>query len=208
MNQRIGVYGGTFDPIHLGHLVIAEFAREQFDLEQVLFVPSGNPPHKSKERITSPRQRLEMVQLAVAGNARFAVCDYEVCRDSISYTVQTLQHLKQTHPGAELYLILGADNLRELPNWHQPDAIAELAHLCFAARPGSELDFSMLNGVIAGSRAQDARTHQLATPLLEISSSDIRRRAANGNTIRYLVPAPVHAYIEAEGLYQANSPAR
>lgn len=200
--QRIGVYGGTFDPIHIGHLIIAEHAREQLELDRVFFVPSGNPPHKASDRISSARQRLEMVQLAIAGNADFALCDFEVRRETVSFTVDTLRHLSESQADAELFLLLGADNLHDLPRWRQPKEIAALAHLCFAGRPGIQLDFSVLNDILSSEHAQDVRTHQLTAPLLEISSTQIRRRVSEGKSVRYLVPPPVHAYIQTEKLYQ------
>lgn len=200
--ERLGVYGGTFDPIHMAHLIIAEQAREQLRLDRVLFVPSGNPPHKVGRSLPPAQQRAEMVRLAIAGNPHFSLCDFEIKREAVSYTVDTLMYLRETHPDAELFLLLGADNLPELHRWRQPEKIASLAHLCFAGRPGTELNLSLLAGIISEGMAEDVRTHQLTTPLLEISSSDIRQRIREGRSIRYLVPAAIDAYISAHKLYE------
>lgn len=181
--MRKGVFGGTFDPVHMGHLVIAEAAAEAYALDRVLFVPCARPPHKSADGLAPAEDRLEMVRMAIEANPRFEVCDIEVRRGGVSYTVETLEALHQGDPDAELWLILGADMAATMPSWRSIERVRELARPCVASREGYEG---------GGFRP----------PTIGISSSDIRGRIASGRSIRYLVPDPVRRYIEDRGLYR------
>ena len=188
--MRIGVYGGTFDPPHLGHLVAASDACQALGLDRVLWVPSASHPFKGGRVRTPPETRLEMVRAAIAGDPRFAADDLELRRAGPSYTVDTLRELARRHPGAELFLLIGADNLRELPEWREPDEIVRLARLAVVTREGE--------GVPPESRFPAV---PVAVTRVDVSSTEIRRRAAAGEEIRYLVPEPVRAVIARERLY-------
>jgi nicotinate-nucleotide adenylyltransferase len=195
---RLGVFGGTFDPIHIAHLVLAEQAREQLRLDQVLFVPAAVPPHKIGKGISPPKVRLEMVELAVAGHPQFAVSDVELRRTGPSYTVDTLRYLRERHPTAEMFLLLGADSLLDFPNWREPDAILSLARLGVMNRHGAS------GGVGYFDPRPPETVAAIEAPTLEISGTDIRNRVNEGRSIRYLVPAAVEAFIRAEKLYAAG----
>ena len=201
---RLGVFGGTFDPIHLGHLILAEQARERLRLDEVLFLPAAAPPHKQSREITSGARRLEMVELAIAGNACFSASDLEWRREGLSYTVDTLRELRIERPDACLFLLLGADSLHDLPQWHQPEEIARLARIAVVERPGSPpIDVRALAPPLTDEQAAAVAEHLVPIPLIEISSTAIRQRAAAGRSIRYLVPPAVEAYIDAHGLYRS-----
>lgn len=189
MSERLGVLGGTFDPVHIAHLVLAETAREDLGLDRVLLVPTGHSWRKPGRSITPGDQRLEMLRLAVAGNERLEVSDVEVRRPGPSYTHETLEGLHAAHPEAALFFILGEDALADLPNWRDPARIRELATLAVAERPGSE-------GRLPGD------VLRLEMPEIAISASAIRARVHAGRSIRYLVPESVREYIEAHGLYR------
>ncbi|HEY7294431.1 MAG TPA: nicotinate-nucleotide adenylyltransferase [Dehalococcoidia bacterium] len=197
---QVGVLGGTFDPIHLAHLRLAEEAREQLRLDRVLFVPAPRPWRKAGRKITPVEHRLAMVRLAVAGNPAFAVSTVELEQQGPTYTVLTLEALRaELGAGATLHFILGADALRDLPNWWQPERIVTLARLAVAARGRMPL-----HGVEALDRRLPgllAAFERVEMPALAISSTDLRRRAAAGRSLRYLVPDAVAAYIAAHRLY-------
>ncbi len=184
--MRKGVFGGTFDPIHVGHLVIAEAAAETFSLDRVLFVPCAHPPHKPVEGLAPVADRLEMVRLAVEGNPRFSVCDLEAIRGGVSYTVDTLEALRREDPDAELFLILGADMAATMPTWRSIEQVRQLARPCVASREGYE----------------GASEGYFRIPTIGVSSSDLRARIGAGRSIRYLVPDPVRRYMEDRGLYR------
>lgn len=199
--MRLGVLGGTFDPPHLGHLLIAQDACARIPLDRVLFVPAALPPHKIGVVATPPRLRLEMVQAAIADDARFVADDLELEREGPSYTVDTLRELTKRQPGAELFLLLGADQFRELGTWREPEAIAQLATLVLVPRGADD------SGA-AQSAARDlpgARIEVLSSVRIDVSSTGIRRRRAAGEPIRYLVPEAVLRVIEREGLYEDDS---
>jgi nicotinate-nucleotide adenylyltransferase len=199
--MRLGIFGGTFDPIHLGHLRLAEEAREQIRLDRVLFVPNNVSPFKTGRTVTPGQVRLEMVQRAVADNPHFGASAVEVERAGPSYTIDTVRALRGEYgPDADLFLITGADAVRDLPAWREPDALlALLAGIATAARPGT--DRQAVLGALPAPWA--ARVTFIAMPALDISATDVRARAANGRSIRYLVPAPVAALIDAHGWYRA-----
>ena len=198
--MRIGVFGGTFDPIHMGHLIVAEDARAALELDKVLFIPAGQPWFKSYRQITEARHRLAMVQLAVKDNPHFDVTDIEVRRSGPSYTVDTLAELREEHSNAELIVILGLDALREIDRWHQPSRVFQMASVAGMARPGATLDPSVLHAAIPGA---SSRMRLLDSALIDISGTDIRRRASAGQSIRYRVPVEVERYIYDNGLYAA-----
>ena len=185
--MRLGILGGTFDPIHLGHLVLGEAAREQLGLDRVLFVPAGTQWRKAGREIAPAEHRVAMVELAVGDNPAFEVSTVEVERAGPSYTADTLEELAET-PDVELFLVLGKDAYEDLPNWVRPERIRELATLAVAARNGENVTV-------------EPPTVRLEMPEIGISATDIRERVAAGRTIRYLVPAPVDAYIRNHGLY-------
>lgn len=196
--MRIGVFGGTFDPIHLGHLVVAEDASAALELDKVLFIPAGQPWFKSYRQITDSHHRLAMVRLAVESNPSFDVSDIEIRRSGPSYTVDTLAELREQYKGAEFNVILGVDALREIDRWHQPRQLFEMASVVGMARPGATLDPSVLNAAIPGA---SSRMQLVDSTLIDISGTEIRQRVAAGRSIRYRVPAEVERYIRDNGLY-------
>jgi len=191
--MRIGVLGGTFDPIHIAHLLLAEQAREQLQLDRVLFIPAGDPWRKAHRKVAPAKDRLAMTRLAIAGEAGFEVDDCEVTRDGPTYTADTLRDLRgRLGPDGELFLLLGEDALADLPFWHDPEGIAEQATIVVAPRGGAvlpELPFDA------------ERVVRIEMPYLEISSTDLRERARHGRSLRYLVPDAVAAYIREHKVY-------
>ena len=196
----VGVFGGTFDPIHQAHLAVAESARDLFDLERVVFIPAAVPPHKTDVRVSPPEHRLAMVEAAIADNPAFAASRVEIDRGGPSYTVDTLVALREAWPGVVLALILSAESFVELPTWREPGRVLDLADLIVAPRDGyadADPDFLARHvpDAIGLARFLDG-------PRMRLSASEIRRRAAAGRSIRYLVPDAVAAYIGDHGLYQ------
>jgi nicotinate-nucleotide adenylyltransferase len=199
---NIGVLGGTFDPIHMGHLVIAEEARIKLGLREVLFVPAGQPWLKRDRDITPAVHRVEMVRRAIADNSHFKLCTLEVERPGPSYTVDTLTMLqKQLGSEASLFFILGRDTLAELPLWKEPQKVVQLCRLVVPPRLGSR-DLKHLNAAIPG--LQD-KVIQLDMPVIGISSSGIRQRLAQGLPIHYLVPPEVEKYITEHKIYPTSA---
>ena len=197
--MRLGLYGGTFDPIHLGHLILAETCREACGLDRVWFVVAGEPPHKPGRR-TGVADRLEMARIAVAGHPAFEVSEIEARRPGPHYSVETVEAILRERPGDDLFFLIGADSLVDLPGWRRPDRIAELATIVVANRPGvSRPDADALVAALG----PDARPIlDVTIPPIGIASHDLRRRVAEGRSIRYQVPRGVEAYIEAQGLYR------
>ena len=199
MKRRIGVLGGTFDPIHYGHLVAAQEAHDQLALERVLFVPAGHPPHKPNRAMPPAHHRLRMVELAIAADPRFALSRVDVGRPGPSYTVDTLTLLRaEWGPETAFFFLIGSDSLAELPTWRQPRRIIELCELAVLPRPGVRVDLPRLEAQLPGL---GDRLHRLTMPLLEISSHALRERVRAGRPITYLTPPPVEAYIREQGLY-------
>ncbi len=196
---RIGILGGTFDPPHIGHLILSEVARDSLDLEWVLWVVAADPPHKQGLPVTSVAHRLEMVRLATAGNDSFQVSTVDVDRPGPSYTVDTLGILSGQFPGDELIFIIGGDSLADLPQWHQPRRLIELARLAVLARPGVLIDWPALESAIPGLRD---RVVDLHGPEITVSAIDLRERFGQRRSVRYLVPEAVIAYIQANNLYR------
>jgi len=200
MIGRIGILGGTFDPIHYGHLAIAEEARVALGLDRVLFVPAARQPFKRDAHAAKPQQRLEMVRLACAGNAAFETSPIEIERAGPSYTVNTLETLSASELG-ELHFIMGADAAAELYRWHAAERIVVLARIVVVGRPNYILDSQALVRRLPGL---EARLSLLEGPSLEISSSELRRRVAAGRPIRYQTPDAVAEYIAAHRLYRTE----
>lgn len=199
--KRLGIMGGTFDPIHYGHLVTAEAARCQFDLDAVIFVPSGNPPHKKSYQITSSEHRYLMTVVAVVTNAFFDVSRMEIDREGYSYTYETIRQFREMLPGTDLFFITGADAILEILTWKNMSGILQDCSLIAATRPGYELE--NLNDTLEGlSNRFTEKIHPMEVPALAISSTDIRRRVAHGETIKYLLPEAVEQYILKNKLYK------
>lgn len=196
--MRVGVLGGTFDPVHIAHLRLAEEAREALDLDEVLFVPAGDPWRKSEHAITAAAHRLAMLELAVAGNDDFAISEIELRREGPSYTADTLEALAGERLDDEFWFIVGADALSDLPNWHEPARIVAHARLAVAPREAQDANVAALT--IPGI---SERIDTFSMPELDVSSTDIRARVAAGRSIRYLVPDAVGAYITERRLYRA-----
>ena len=202
--MRVGVIGGTFDPIHAGHLILAEQARDQLALEQVVFVPAGQPPHKATKQITASQHRLAMVQLAIADHVAFAVSRIDLDREGPCYSVETIALLQENWgPETEIYFLIGEDSLRDLPLWHQPDRLLRLCQIVAIQRPGYHVDLNALDRQLAGAAN---RIQTIASPLIDISSTDIRERVRENRSIRYLVPDAVRRYIEQHDLYTTCRP--
>lgn len=200
--RRIGLFGGTFDPPHLGHLALAEWARQDLALDRVIFMPAGQPPHKRGRRLSPAAHRLAMTRLAVRGHRGFAVSDLEARRDGPSFTVDTLRHLRAAHPGARLFLLMGADSLDDFATWREPAAIARLATLVVATRPGAG---KRAGRGPASTGPRPPRVVRLDNPGLDISATVLRGRARRGLSLRYLVPDRVAAYIGRHQLYRAGT---
>ena len=198
--MKIGLFGGTFDPIHVGHLIVAEEARERLSLDQVIFVPSGVPPHKDRLKISSPESRLEMTKLGIEGNERFGFSDFEARRQSTSFTIETVSYFKQALGNeAELSLIVGADSILEISTWKEPRRLVSECLPVVVSRPG--FDLTKLDPWLR------ERARVLDGVLIRISSTEIRERVAAGRSIRYLVPPSVAAYIFKHGLYTSANTA-
>jgi nicotinate-nucleotide adenylyltransferase len=195
--MRVGVLGGTFDPVHTGHMILAEEARSQLALDLVLFIPAGEPWRKAQRAITPAEHRLTMLRLAVEDNDAFGISDLELRRSGPTYTADTMEALAGERLDDEFYLIVGSDALADLPNWHEPERIVQHAVLAVAPRNEHQLDATALS--IPGLAA---RTEAFEMPRIDISSTDIRARAAAGRSIRYLVPASVERYITEHRLYR------
>jgi nicotinate-nucleotide adenylyltransferase len=201
--MRLGIFGGTFDPVHLGHLIVAEQCREQARLDLVLFVPSARPPHKREQPLTPFAQRAEMLALALAGQPAFRVEELEKDRPGPSYTADTLAELQQCYPEADLFLLIGADTLTDLPYWYMPARIAEQATLLVVARPGWQMPTpESLRAALKLPEGDALRQQLIKSPLIDIRSRDLRQRVAQGRSIRYLVPRAVEVYIAEKGLYR------
>jgi nicotinate-nucleotide adenylyltransferase len=202
--MRVGVFGGTFDPVHYGHLILAEQAREQGRLDEVWFVPAARPPHKAGRDVTRFDRRVEMLRLALAGNPAFRVDELEGQRQGPSYTADTVAELRRRHPQAELLILVGSDTLLDLGQWHQPDRLLREAALLVTARPGHPVPpLEELRPRLGLAADVPLRYERVETPLVDISSRDLRRRAAEGRSLRYLVPRAVEVYVREKGLYRA-----
>jgi nicotinate-nucleotide adenylyltransferase len=197
--RRIGILGGTFDPPHLGHLILAETACDMLSLSVVLFVPVGEPPHKPDAVITDVQHRVAMVNAAIVGNPRFTISDIDITRPAPHYSVDMVRLIGQHHPDSTLYFLIGGDSLKDIPTWHQPQGIYERAQLAVMSRPGASVDRAALEKQLPGIHE---RIVFVEAPVIGISATLIRERLRNGHAIRYLVPAAVEQYIMQHKLYQ------
>ncbi len=198
--MRIGVFGGSFDPVHYGHLVLAEQCREQVSLDRVLFVPAGMPPHKAGMRLSEPKHRTEMLRLAIAGYPEFEVSTIELERPGPSYTVDTLERLVGDNPGDEFFLLMGPDMFLDFPTWRAPRRILELACLVVAYYPEAPVQVPDV-GLDFTTKLKE-RVLEVRMPTVALRATDIRARVRTGRSIRFLVPAAVECYIHEQGLYR------
>jgi len=200
--KRIGVFGGSFDPVHYGHLILAEQSREQANLDTVLFVPAFHSPLKNDRPHATDDQRVAMLELAISGHPNFATSRIELDRQQVSYTIDTLRQISTENPDSELFLLIGADSLSDFHRWKKPAEICALANLLVINRPHSRpADFDSLQELLHQDQIDSIRKNQIESPLIEISSTDIRDRVAAGRTIRHLLPRAVEKYIETSRLY-------
>jgi nicotinate-nucleotide adenylyltransferase len=201
--MRVGIFGGTFDPVHYGHLILAEQGREQGRLDEVWFVPAAHPPHKDEPTLTRFEQRVEMLALAIAGNAAFRIDELEKERPGPSYTADTLAELRRRHPSHEFLLLIGSDALHDLPYWHQPLRILELAGLLVATRDDSPPPTAeQLRQRLQAPPQTPIRLKMIQIPRIDIASRDLRRRSAAGRSLRYFLPRAVECYVHDKKLYR------
>lgn len=196
--RRIGLFGGSFNPVHMGHLIMAEYARSHLNLEQVLLAPAGNPPHKAGQRLAPIADRLAMVRLAISGNDALVCSDLDATQSEPSFTWSLLERLREAHPAADLWFIMGGDSLEDFHSWARPDRIVELARLAVIERPGFSLDADRPDY----TAHLWERIDHVEAPLCALSSTAIRDRIEARTTVRYLIPEPVREYIEAHALYR------
>ena len=199
--KKVGILGGTFDPIHTGHLILAEEACEAFSLDYVLIMPNGNPPHKAGQVHASMAQRTRMAELAVADNPHLRVSDFERTPQDYHYTYETLEFLTEKNPDTDYYFILGADSLMLFHTWKEPQRICDRCLILAAVRDAMR-PLELESSIEAPNKRFGARIYPLSTTNIDISSNMIREKVQNRRSIRYYVPAPVEAYIYTEGLYQ------
>ncbi|HEX7102032.1 MAG TPA: nicotinate-nucleotide adenylyltransferase [Nitrolancea sp.] len=196
--ERLGILGGTFDPVHLGHLIIAEELKFRLELEHVLFLPSRRPPHKTLQEISPNADRMTMLELAIEGNPHFGISTVDMHREGLSFTSDSLAIIRDEHPETDIFFLMGQDSLRDLPSWHEPNFIAERARLGVALRPGVEVDVDAILRAVPAARG---RLQLIPVPLIQISSREIRRRVYHGEPITYQVPRAVEDHIRKVGLY-------
>ncbi|MDF7826050.1 nicotinate-nucleotide adenylyltransferase [Pontiellaceae bacterium B12227] len=201
--KRIGLFGGTFDPVHMGHLVVAQDAAEKLDLDEVIFIPAAIPPHKQHLQQSSAQHRLNMLNSAVESDLRFSVSDIEVSRGGVSYTFDTLCDFREDYSDSDLVLIVGSDTLVDLHNWYNVDELLELCEVASFMRPG-ESDFLQIQQKVKLPEHHKKRVldNAFESHMVGISSSEVRMRVAEGLGIRYLVPSQVEMYIFEHGLYR------
>jgi nicotinate-nucleotide adenylyltransferase len=201
--MRLGLFGGTFDPVHLGHLLLAERCREECRLDHVWFLPAGNPPHKASESISPGNQRAEMLEFAIAGHPQFSVNRMELAREGRSFTVDTLRELNTEDSTRELFFLIGADSLADLPLWRDPAGIAKLATIVAVNRGDRPLpDLGALRGKLGD--AVLSRIQIVTMPGIDLSATDIRRRVREEKSIRFMTPRACEVYIEQHGIYRES----
>lgn len=203
MAQRIGILGGTFDPIHYGHLILAELTREALRLDHIRFIVANVSPFKTDKRIASNKDRTEMVRLAIGGNPHFEIDTQEIDRGGVSYTIDTVRSIKAQFPDAELYLLMGADVLVDIAKWREPAELFRMATPSVISRGGiGAPDWDKLTPFIEEDQLLRIRNSQVIAPQIEISSTDLRNRRQQGLGIKYQLPAAVEIYILENELYQ------
>jgi nicotinate-nucleotide adenylyltransferase len=200
--MQIGIFGGTFDPVHLGHLILAETAREAASLDEVWFVPAFMAPHKQGQRSTPARERIDMLRLALAGHSQFRINDLEIRRRGPSFTVETLQELKSQHPDDEFLLLIGGDSLADFPTWRDPQRILELVRLVAVNRGRDPLN---VEGAMKslGNGLED-RIITVEMPAVDLSATEIRQRCRTGKSIRSWTPRAVELFIHQHRLYESE----
>ena len=204
--EQIGLFGGTFDPPHLGHLILASEAYSQLGLDRLLWVLTPDPPHKQEQIITPVEHRLAMVNLAIQDNPKFELSRVELDRPGPHYTLDTVETIAEKYPGAEITPIIGGDSLRDLPTWHKPQELLYACHwVGVMRRPGEEPDLKELERELPGI---SSKVHYVDAPLLEIASREIRSRVAEGRPYRYYLPRPVFEYIKDHDLYKQSEPVK
>lgn len=198
--KRLGIMGGTFDPVHYGHLVAAEGVRHEFELEKVIFIPAARPPHKTDKEMTSPEHRLAMVKSAISSNKYFEISAIEAKRKGISYTIDTVREVRELNPGASIYFITGADAVLEILTWKKVEELLGICKFIAATRPGYNLEnLEQTLSSLPGEYFKNIYTMEV--PALAISSTDIRYRVSRGWPIKYLLPETVERYIYENKLY-------
>ena len=191
--KRLGIFGGTFNPPHMAHLLAAENVRDQLKLDKILFIPAAIPPHKMREEVISAKHRLEMVRLAIQGNEYFELSEIELLRKGPSYTIDTIRSLKHTHPQCDLHFIMGIDLLMDFETWKDPEKILAECKVVAMNRPG--FDLAVIDKELL------AQVELVNVPSIDISSTNIRRRVKSGRSIKYLLPAAVEDYIRGNSIY-------
>ncbi len=199
--KKIGIIGGTFDPIHNGHLLMAENSRKAFSLDKIIFIPAGIPPHKKDKNISSNVHRYNMTLLAINNNKHYFLSDIELKREGISFTVDTIKHLKSIFSGAELYFIMGSDSLLQIEKWKDYEELLSLCNFIVAKRPNYD-DEQLKRKVDNLNSLYKSFIYIVEGPVLDVSSSDIRNKVQRGESITYLVPNPVEEYIYKHELYK------
>jgi len=198
---RVGIFGGTFDPIHLGHLILAQRCLESAKLESVIFLPTYQSPLKENRPQCSDSQRIEMLKLAIDGNPKFEVSRFEIEQSERSFTIDTLRHLSRERSDDRLFFIMGSDSLANFHRWKQPREICELADLLIVERPEVNVDFERLTQVVGADLVDKIQSNIVQSPLIEISSTEIRQRSSQRQSIRYLLPRAIEKYIENAKIY-------
>ncbi len=203
--MRIGIFGGSFDPVHVGHLWIAEAALESLQLDEIRWIPAAKSPLKPDGPVASNEDRLQMVRLAVSGCDKHIVDSREIQRGEISYTFDTLQQIAGEQPEAQRFLVIGSDSLASFQKWHQPKRVLELATLAVVQRGGdAAIDWAVLAGLVDPARIAVFANHVVSMPVIELSSTELRQRIAQGKSIRFRIPRAVEAFIQAQRLYTAE----
>jgi len=200
MPRLIGLFGGTFDPPHIGHLILSAETRAQLSLDRLLWILTPNPPHKQGQPITPLEHRLAMVELAISDNRRFELSTVEIDRPGPHYALDTVKIISEQNPAADLVYLMGGDSLRDLPAWHRPiDLVAALCFIGVMRRPGDSIDLPALEKIIPGLAA---KVRYVDAPLLDIAAHEIRQRVADGRPFRYFLPPAVYDYIVEHNLYR------
>ena len=203
---KVLLFGGSFDPVHIGHLIISRFVAERLGVGRVVLMPGASPPHKQNRRLATAADRLAMCRLAGEDDPQFEVSDWEIGQSGVSYTLHTVRHFREVLPaGTEVYWLIGMDSLAELGTWHRVGELVECCTIVTAARPGYENpDLSPLRGPLTPAQIERLERHILESPRIDISATDIRARVRAGRSIRYLVPEPVRRFIGQRGLYRSD----
>lgn len=201
--RRVGILGGTFNPIHMGHLLMAEQAKEEFALDQIIFIPVGNPPHKDLSNAIPDADRVAMTQLAIQDNSAFSIDLFEIEKQETCYTYETLQHFATQNPNTEYYFILGADSLFYFHKWCHPESICKYSTILAAVRDDRDMG-AVLDKIEELNQVYDTKMYPLQMPSVALSSTDIRKRVCKGQSIRYRVPEKVEQYIHTHHLYRSH----